>query len=157
MVNDKRFIKTILTLGISMVLLIIIFPTVNASTEWETGNDAIWIEEGPWFQIDEYGHTIIHVCIGYTHWDVSRMQVSIKTPVLAGGIGYELVLEDSTWSPGRNYPNPGYIDYDFSPAESVSYWQAQGILVNPSILLRFEMVSTTSGIQIIDEVPWTWE
>jgi hypothetical protein len=152
----RRFTRLFLTLSVSIILIITILPIVNASTEWETGNDAIWIEEGPWIQVED-GHTIIHVSIGYTHWDVSRMQVSLKTPVLAGGSGYVLVLEDSTWSPGRNYPNLGYIDYDFSPSESISYWQAQGKFVNPSVLLRFEMISTTSGILIIDEVPWPWE
>ena len=148
----KKLLMRLALLGILLLFVVPAMPTTAAKPAIETGTDQIWVAEGPW----QYGSGLIHIKLGYTHWDYSSMQINIETPVLSGGSGYVLVLTNASWTPGRNYPNCGYITYNFCPSVSSQYWADHGKLVNPSYALRFEMISTTSGTQIIDDVPWPY-
>ena len=86
------------------------------------------------------------------------MSITVLTPVLAGQPpSYVRVLPSAAWTPPRNYPNLGYIEYSFYVDESVEYWDLQGKWVNPSAMLRYHMESTTSGVMNIDKVPFWWE
>jgi len=157
-----RVLSMAMIFAICGILISTTIPSVNAiDSEYMTGFDGIWLEEGPWLQYDDQGRQVVYQKIGYTHLDRSKMSISILTPVYSGGNGYVIVipegigLEPSGWNVPWS-PHAEFIEYTFHPGDSIDYYNSQGMFVNPLAFLRYHMESTTSGVLNIDVTQFPW-